>query len=64
MARVGTGTTTGFFAGPYLELTVALLAFATIALSYFAVAGFGVTITVELDGPAYLAFVFTYIGSL
>lgn len=64
MARVGTGTTTGFFAGPYLELTVALLAFATIALSYFAVAGFGVTITGELDGSAYVAFVFTYVASL
>jgi len=64
MARVGTGTTSGYWTGPYLELSVALLAFATIALSYFAVAGFGVTITDELHGSAYVAFVFTYIGSL
>jgi len=62
MARVGTGTTTGFWAGPYLDLTVGLLAFATIALSYFAVAGFNVTVT-ELNGSGYIVFALTYIGS-
>ena len=64
MARDGTGTTSGFWASSYLELTVALLAFATIALSYFAVARFNVTIDKELGRSAFCVFVCTLIFSL
>lgn len=63
MARSnGTATPSGFFASVYLDLMVALMAFATVAIGYFAVAGFDVT-QARLDSILG-AFVTCFVGSL
>ena len=64
MARTdGTASPTGLFASKYLELLVATMAFLTIAVSYYAVAGFGVTLE-KAEGRSYNAFVTCFLISL
>lgn len=64
MARTdGTATPAGLFASKYLELLVATMAFLTIAASYYAVAGFGVTIE-KAEGHSYAVFVTCFVISV
>lgn len=64
MARSnGTATPSGFFASVYLDLLVALMAFATVGIGYFAVAGFAVT-QEQLKGFTLGAFITCFVASL
>jgi hypothetical protein len=64
MARTdGAAGATGLFASSYLELLVGTTAFLTVATSYCAVAGFGVTL-VKAEGRSYAAFVTCFVISV